>query len=61
MASLEAVTPRLLVVAIKRGEEPIRVAPDRSTRLADGDALVVIGERPHLDQLARRAEAGSAG
>jgi voltage-gated potassium channel len=57
VASLEAATPRLLVVAIKRGEEPIRVAPDKATRLVDGDTLVVIGERPHLDQLARRAEA----
>jgi Trk K+ transport system NAD-binding subunit len=61
VASLEAATPRLLVVAIKRGEEPIRIAPDKSTRLADGDHLVVIGERLHLDQLARRAEARGEG
>jgi voltage-gated potassium channel len=57
VASLEAATPRLLVVAIKRGEEAIRVAPDKSTRLSDGDHVVVIGDRLHLDQLARRAEA----
>jgi voltage-gated potassium channel len=56
VASLEAATPRLLVVALKRGEEPIRMAPDKATLLSDGDHLVVIGERPHLDQLARRAE-----
>ena len=56
VASVEAATPRLLIVALKRGEEPIRIAPDKSTRLADGDHVVVIGEREHLDQLARRAQ-----
>jgi voltage-gated potassium channel len=61
VASLEAATPRLLVVALKRGEEAIRIAPDKATCLADGDHVVVIGERSHLDQLARRAEARSPG
>ncbi len=61
VASVEAATPRLLIVALKRGAEPIRIAPDKSTRLADGDHVVVIGDRLHLDQLAQRAQPAGAG
>ncbi|MBI2963541.1 MAG: potassium channel protein [Deltaproteobacteria bacterium] len=47
--------PRLRVVAIKRGEEPIRIVPDPSTQVGGGDFLVVVGERQGLEQLAQMA------
>ncbi|MEN8183824.1 MAG: ion channel [Myxococcota bacterium] len=46
--------------ALKRGSDPIRIAPDKQTRVEEGDHLVVIGDREHLDQLARRAEGADA-
>lgn len=53
--SIEHESRRLRVVAIKRGEEPIRMLPDASTQVAGGDFLVVVGERQGLEQLAQAA------
>jgi K+/H+ antiporter YhaU regulatory subunit KhtT len=38
-------------VALKRGEEAIRVIPDPEVRVAVGDHLVVVGDRESLERL----------
>ncbi len=53
--AIERDTPRLRVVAIKRGEEPIRIVPDASLQVTGGDFLVVVGNRQGLEQLAQMA------
>lgn len=53
---VEAQAPRVRVVAIKRGDDPIRLMPRDETEIAHGDHLVVIGEAESLMQLARRAD-----
>jgi voltage-gated potassium channel len=55
IADVERSSPRLRVVAHKRDAEPLRVAPEPSTVLGDGDLLVVIGERDELARLAQSA------
>jgi len=45
----------LRIVALKRGTERIELVPSRETRIRGGDHLVVIGARPRLGELARRA------
>ncbi len=57
LASLENATPRLRIVAVKRGAEAIQLMPDTAMELRAGDHLVVIGERERLAQLARLAQA----
>ena len=48
--------PRLRVIALKRGEDPIRLIPDPDVRVEAGDHLVVIGDRPSLGRLAQLAQ-----
>ncbi len=56
LRAIEADSPRLRVVAWKRGgDTPLRLIPDPETTVEGGDLLVVVGERPALDLLARRA------
>lgn len=53
---IEGLFPRLRIVALRRGEERIRIAPTVDTPVAADDLLVVIGEREPLLELAARAE-----
>ena len=54
--SVEKDLPRLRIVALKRGTDPIRMVPEPATLVADGDQLVVIGERRSLEALAQLAQ-----
>ena len=54
--SVEKDLPRLRIVALKRGTDPIRMVPEPATLVADGDHLVVIGERRSLEALAQLAQ-----
>lgn len=54
--SVERDLPRLRIVALKRGTDPIRMVPEPATLVADGDQLVVIGERRSLEALAQLAQ-----
>jgi voltage-gated potassium channel len=54
--TIEQEAPRLRVVALKRGEEAIRIIPEPAMRVEDGDHLVVIGERRALERLAQLAQ-----
>jgi transposase len=56
IASLEEEIPRLRIVALKRGTDPILMVPAPATKVADGDHLVVIGERRSLEALAQLAQ-----
>jgi voltage-gated potassium channel len=58
VGDLEEGSPRLRIVALKRGGEPTRITPDVSMAVAAGDYLVVIGERSSLERLAQLAQAG---
>ncbi len=55
VAGLESRTPRVRVVALKRGEEPIQLVPAADTEVLGGDHLVVIGPTDGLAELARCA------
>jgi voltage-gated potassium channel len=55
LAAIEAATPGVRVVALKRPGEGIRVVPDVSAKAEVDDHLVVIGERERLLGLAARA------
>jgi voltage-gated potassium channel len=59
VSAIEAEVPRLRVVALKRGEEPIRLIPDPTLRVEVGDYLVVIGDRAGLARLAQLAQEGA--
>lgn len=56
LAGLEEDIPRLRIVALKRGADPILMVPAPATQVADGDQLVVIGERRSLEALAQLAQ-----
>jgi voltage-gated potassium channel len=58
IADVEQTEPRLRVVALTRATDPIRIVPERTTQLAAGDLLVVIGERDGLARLAQAAARG---
>jgi len=49
--SVEAESPRLRIVALKRGPDAILLIPDPATTIAAEDHLVVIGERAYLKKL----------
>ena len=49
---------RISVVAIKRGDEPIRIMPGRDFSLRAGDHMIVVGDSENLSRLAALAEAG---
>lgn len=51
--ALETEVQRLRVVALKRGDEPIRLVPEADTEVRPGDHLVVIGERESLTRIAQ--------
>ncbi|MGO9603620.1 MAG: potassium channel family protein [Candidatus Binataceae bacterium] len=52
IGAIEHENARLRVVALKRGDEPILMIPDRDSRIEVGDFLVVIGESISLKRLA---------
>ncbi|MGO9450515.1 MAG: potassium channel family protein [Candidatus Binataceae bacterium] len=52
IGAIEHENARLRVVALKRGDEPILMIPDRDSRIEVGDFLVVIGESTSLKRLA---------
>ncbi|MFZ0887034.1 MAG: potassium channel protein [Candidatus Binataceae bacterium] len=49
--SVEAESPRLRIVALKRRPDAILLIPDPATTIAAEDSLVVIGERAYLKKL----------
>jgi voltage-gated potassium channel len=51
IAAIEREYPRVRVVALKRGEQPISMIPDPGTCVGAGDFLVVIGESASLKRL----------
>ena len=53
---LERETPRVRVVALKRGEHPIELIPSDDTSIQAEDHLVLIGDSDNLKGLAARAE-----
>jgi len=56
LVEIEGLFPRLRIVALRRGEDRIRIAPTVDTPVQADDLLVVIGEREPLLELATRAE-----
>jgi voltage-gated potassium channel len=59
IAAAERSAPRVRVVALKRGEDPIRLVPAEDTEIQAGDHLVVIGPAESLAALAQRASPAS--
>jgi voltage-gated potassium channel len=57
---LEAETTALRIVALKRHGAAIQLVPDPVHRIEAGDHLVVIGKRPQLNELAKRAQKKNA-
>jgi voltage-gated potassium channel len=55
IGAIEEKSAQLRVVALKRGEDRIRILPERGLVVEPGDHLVVIGARGDLTGLARRA------
>ncbi len=55
VGEIERRNQRLRVVALKRLDQPIQLAPGPGERVEAGDHLVVIGDREQLSQLAREA------
>lgn len=51
IGAIEQETPRVRIVALKRGSGPISIIPDPGTRIEPGDYLVAIGERGNLKRL----------
>ncbi len=58
LRDLEARGIRVSVVAIKRGDEPIRIMPGPEISLRGGDHMIVVGDSENLSRLAALAEAG---
>jgi len=56
VAEIERSIPSLRIVALRRGQESIQIAPSARTTIEPGDMLVVIGERAPLLEFANRAE-----
>ena len=48
---------RVSVIAIKRGDEPIRLQPPPDEVLRGGDHLIAVGDRDNLSRLAEAARA----
>jgi voltage-gated potassium channel len=57
ISRLEADTPQVRVVALKRGDEAIQLIPPEDTEICRGDHLVVIGASESLESLAHLAGA----
>jgi voltage-gated potassium channel len=55
LEELEGLCSGLRVVALRGADREIQIVPSATTRVASGDLLVVIGERPALRDLAERA------
>jgi voltage-gated potassium channel len=51
VSTVERETPRLRIVALKRGHESIQVIPDAELEIKAGDLLVVVGDRGSLERL----------
>lgn len=60
IGSLEQEFSRLRVVARRRRGEDTELVPEASSELGEGDLLVVIGDRGHLEDLARLAHGAPA-
>jgi voltage-gated potassium channel len=56
IGEIETSSPRLRVIGLKRGPDPISIVPDASTAIEGGDLLVVIGARASLERLAEAAQ-----
>lgn len=55
IGNVEQKNPRVRVIALKRGDERIRLIPAADMEIAGGDHLVVIGDSDSLENLATRA------
>jgi voltage-gated potassium channel len=56
LGAIEHDHPRVRIIALKRADEAMSITPDPKNRVADGDFLVVVGERAGLDDLAQLAQ-----
>ncbi len=56
IGDIETSSPRLRVIGLKRGPDPIAIVPDAATAIEGGDLLVVIGSRDSLERLAEAAQ-----
>ena len=61
IGDLERERPRLRIVALKRGEDALRITPDAAAVIRAGDLLIVFGERASLEQLAQLAQGRAPG
>jgi voltage-gated potassium channel len=51
IAEAEQRSPRLRIMALRRGDEPLRVLPDGTVLITPGDLLVVVGQRESVEKL----------
>jgi voltage-gated potassium channel len=59
LTEIEQAVPRLRVVALKRGGEPLAILPNSSATVAASDLLIAIGIRTSLDRIAEMATGAS--
>ena len=50
---IEQAVGRLRIVALKRGEDPIKIIPQPTTQVQAGDLVVAIGDRAGLEALVK--------
>lgn len=60
VADVEREWPRLRVVGLRRGDDPLQVIPEPPTRLEADNLLVVIGEGGVLRRLGQESSGGSS-
>jgi len=53
VVEIEDAVGKLRIVALKRGDEPIRIIPRANTQVHAGDLIVAMGERAGLEMLAK--------
>jgi voltage-gated potassium channel len=53
VVEIEDTLGKLRIVALKRGDDPIRIIPRANTQVHAGDLIVVIGERAGLERLVK--------
>jgi voltage-gated potassium channel len=60
VGELEAASPQVRIVGLKRSGDSIRIMPDQNEPIGDSDHLVVIGSRRDLAEMALRAQGRSS-
>ena len=56
LIEIETEHPFVRVVALKRGDDPVVILPDRTLGVRPGDHVIAIGSREHLTELANSCE-----